>query len=150
MEVLDASLLALTALIVLSPITAAPTKEEKDQAKAELKKLEGSWKVISMTLAGKELDEKEIGDTVTFKNGEYEWEKDPGSGKITSIDPTKKPKEIDYEADGKKTKAIYKLDGDMFTDCFSMIDDDARPKDFKSTEENGLMVIVYKRVKKKD
>lgn len=142
--------LVLVALFVLSPITAAPNQEEKDPAKAELKRLNGSWKVVSITFAGKELDQKEVADTVTFKDGEYEWEKDPSTGKITSIDPAKKPKEIDYvRNDGQKTKAIYKLDGDSFTDCFTL-DGGERPKEFKSTEDNGVMIIVYKRVKRKD
>lgn len=145
------SMLVLIAFIVLSPGNAAPTKEEKDAAKLELSKLNGSWKLTSITFQGKEIDPKEEGDTVTFKDGEFKWEEGFGlPGKITSIDPSKKPKEVDYETnDGAKCKAIYKLDGDTFSDCFILVGGD-RPKEFKSAEDNNVMILVYKRVKKKD
>lgn len=142
---------AFTALVALAPVTAAPIEEDKDAAKAEMTKLNGAWKVTSMILLGKELDSAENGDVVIFKDGDYKWEKGLGlPGKITSIDPTKKPKEIDYEmTDGTKTKAIYKLEGDTFTDCFVLGGGD-RPTEFKSTEDNKVMVITYKKVKIKD
>jgi uncharacterized protein (TIGR03067 family) len=132
---------------------AAPVPKE-DPAKAELDKLNGTWEITSFMRAGEERLE-DIGDKVIrFKNGEFTWgDNDEPSGKVASIDPSKTPKELDYTyegQEGKPQKAIYKLDKDTFTDCFNEKDPATRPKEFKSTEENGLTVVTYKRVKKKD
>jgi uncharacterized protein (TIGR03067 family) len=135
---------------------AAPVPKE-DPAKAELTKLNGTWEVVSYVRAGVEVDPDELEKRVTFKNGEYTWGNgDEPDGKIVTIDPSKKPKEVDYTPnDGpnkdKKQRAIYQLDGDTFTDCFDGENPDAeRPKEFKSTKENGLTLVKYKRVKRKD
>jgi uncharacterized protein (TIGR03067 family) len=99
---------------------------------------------------------------ITFKaNGSYAYQVG-ARGKIEAVDPTKKPKEIDYVQidgdgdvvtgdDGKPAveKAIYKLEGDTFTDCFGAAGEKERPKEFKSAKENGW-TLVYKRVKKID
>jgi uncharacterized protein (TIGR03067 family) len=143
-----------TALLMLSQISAAPVPKE-DPTKAELSKLDGTWQVTSFKMKGIELIDKLPQEQllITFKNGEFSWANEGGaSGKIVVIDPSKTPKEVDYtytegEDKGKTSKAIYKLDGDTFTDCFGPAGS-ARPKEFTSTDENDQMVLVYKRVKK--
>jgi uncharacterized protein (TIGR03067 family) len=92
---------------------------------------------------------------ITFKNGECAWTGVVGpAGKITRIDPTKMPKEVDYvytdgDQKGKIQKAIYKLDGDTFIECLNTNDEETRPKEFKSTWANGQSLVVYERVKAK-
>jgi uncharacterized protein (TIGR03067 family) len=68
--------------------------------------------------------------------------------KIT-IDPSKKPKTIDYDMSegftkGQKQLGIYELDGDTFKACFGKPGAD-RPTDFKPGE--GRTVSVWKREK---
>ena len=89
-------------------------------------------------------------DVITFKNGEYAWGRNAGvHGKIARIDPAKTPREIDYSliaSPSQITRAIYKLDGDTYFDCYGPAGS-ARPKEFSSTAENGYTVMVLKRVK---
>jgi uncharacterized protein (TIGR03067 family) len=145
---------SLLALFVFGAAGAAPVPKE-DPARAELARLNGTWEMVSHVQAGVERPVEGAGITITFKNGEFTWgdASSPG-GRIASIDPSKTPKELDYTygaATDKKQKAIYQLDGDTFVDCFYSGEmDGERPKEFKSTKENGLTVIKYKRLKKKD
>jgi uncharacterized protein (TIGR03067 family) len=69
-----------------------------------------------------------------------------------TIDPTKKPKAIDFEATegearGKKIQAIYELDGDTLKFCLAGSDKD-RPTDFTAKEGSGRTMSVWKRAKK--
>ncbi len=159
-----ARLLALAvAALPLAPRAAAPAPvpaDAKDEAKAELGRLAGTWQVVSYVKDGVELVEGQddpVEILITFKkDGTFEWVKGGGDGgRVEHIDPSKKPKEVDYAfADGdnkdKTQKAIYKLDGDTFTDCFTEPGSKDRPTEFKSTKDNGCSMAVYKRVKKKD
>jgi len=149
-----------TALFVSGSAAPAPVPADKDEAKAELERLAGTWKVVSIKKEGVELiadqdDPPEL--VITFKkDGSFEWAKKGGDpGMISNIDPSKKPKEVDYvfsagDNKGKTQKAIYKLDGDTFSDCFTEVGEKERPTEFKSTKTNGYTVIVYKRMKKVD
>jgi uncharacterized protein (TIGR03067 family) len=70
--------------------------------------------------------------------------------KIT-LDPSKKPKTIDYQmiegfTKGKKQLGIYEMDGDTFKSCFGAAGDE-RPKDFTSQPGDKRTSSVWKREK---
>jgi len=70
--------------------------------------------------------------------------------KIT-LDPSKKPKTIDYQmtdgfTKGKKQLGIYEVDGDTFKSCFGKPDAE-RPTDFTSKPGDGRTLSVWKREK---
>jgi uncharacterized protein (TIGR03067 family) len=70
--------------------------------------------------------------------------------KIT-IDPSKKPKTIDYEmtegfTKGKKQLGIYELDEETFKSCFGRPGTE-RPVDFSSNPGDGRTVSVWRRDK---
>jgi uncharacterized protein (TIGR03067 family) len=70
--------------------------------------------------------------------------------KIT-IDPSKKPKTIDYQmiggfTAGKKQLGIYEVDGDMFKSCFAKPGAE-RPIDFTTKPGDGRTLSVWKRAK---
>ena len=126
-----------------------------DAAKKELAKLDGEWSMVSATRDGQALPEdmvktakrvaKDGEITVTF--GEMVYMK----AKVT-IDPSKKPKTIDYAVTeggnkGKTVLGIYELDGDTVKFCFGGPEKE-RPDDFTSKEGSGRVLSVWKRDKK--
>ena len=149
----------LAALLTGRAGSAPVPADAKDEAKTELARLTGTWELVSFERAGQKMipgddTEKHV---VTFKkDGTFAWADGFGSpGKVAVIDPSKKVKEIDYlftggPDEGETQKAIYKLDGDTFTDCCSLPGVKERPTEFKSTKENKCDLLVYKRVKKID
>jgi uncharacterized protein (TIGR03067 family) len=69
-----------------------------------------------------------------------------------TIEPTKKPKTIDYTmtggpTKGKKQLGIYELAGDKVKFCFAA-PGKARPTDFSTKEGSGRTLSVWKRAKK--
>ena len=68
-----------------------------------------------------------------------------------AIDPSQKPKTIDYEmtegfTKGKKQLGIYELEGDTFKSCFGRPGAE-RPSDFTSKPGDGRTLSVWKREK---
>ncbi len=132
----------------------APPKDEKEAIKKELAKLQGEWSMVSGTADGTAMPEAMLnemkrdckGDETTTTMGGQVYFK----AKIT-IDPSKKPKTIDYQmtegfTKGKKQLGIYELDGDTFKSCFGKAGDD-RPKEFTSKPGDGRTLSVWKRDK---
>lgn len=140
------------ALMVLAVgFLAAGEAPEKDAVKKEWKKLEGTWMVVAYENNGKKADDdgiKALGEA-TIKDGKYTWS--TGGGGIMVIDPTKKPKQVDYsivDSEGivHLYKGIYELDGDTFKDCFAL-PDMGRPTEFKAPEGSNHAMMIHKRVK---
>jgi uncharacterized protein (TIGR03067 family) len=122
-------------------------------AKDDLKKMAGAWKVIVDEADGKSLPKEVVekfDGKLTVEGNKYKayvGDKLEDEGTI-KIDPAKKPKEIDVApAKEKVMKGLYKIDGDTMTVIFSKPGGD-RPKEFKTKEGSGEMLLVYKRIKK--
>jgi uncharacterized protein (TIGR03067 family) len=133
----------------------AEKKEGSDDAKKEMTLLEGEWSMVSGEASGQALpaetaktgkrSAKDGGVAITF--GERVYFK----AKYT-IDPTKKPKAIDYTmtegtTKGKTHLGIYELNGDTVKFCFAAPDKD-RPTEFTSKEGSGWTLSIWKRDKK--
>ena len=128
-------------------------KAADDEAiKKDLAQLQGEWTMVSGSANGEAMPEemrKEMkrlckGDELTVMMGEQVFLK----AKFT-IDPTKKPKTIDYDmtegfSKGKKQLGIYELNGDTFKACFNSPGAE-RPTEFKTGE--GLTLSEWKRKK---
>ncbi|HYV05804.1 MAG TPA: TIGR03067 domain-containing protein [Blastocatellia bacterium] len=136
---------------LLSIVIVAAAKPGQD-ASAEWKKLAGTWRLIdeiddgTRTPAGLAKKDKLTFDLI----GAWKVESDGkivGEGTAT-IDPTKKPKTIDYtitkgEAAGTKFLAIYELDGDVFRHCGIL--NGARPSKFLSEPGSKQILTVFRR-----
>src|SRR6266478_5473059 len=144
-----------TLIIALAAVAISLAWAEENQAvKQDLAKLQGEWTMVSGSADGQPMPDDMLkqmkrvckGDETTTTMGGQMFIK----AKIT-IDPSKKPKTIDYQmtdgfTKGKKQLGIYEVDGDTFKSCFGKPDAE-RPTDFTSKPGDGRTLSVWKREK---
>jgi uncharacterized protein (TIGR03067 family) len=142
-------------LIVLTAVNLSSTwAEENEAVKKDLAQLQGEWSMVSGSADGQPMPEELLkqmkrickGDeTTTTMAGQLYFK-----AKI-SIDPSKKPKTIDYQmidgfTKGKKQLGIYEVDGDSFKACFGAPGAE-RPTDFTVKPGDVRTLSVWKREK---
>lgn len=138
-------------LVSFGPRTAAGDKD--DPIKKDLKLLEGDWAMQSFESNGKPLEADKVKNIkLTIKGDRYLV--DIGDKRIEltfKIDPTKKPKTIDFAmGDDPKavTHGIYDVGADTFKVCRTLEAGQARPSSFATKEGSGTAFAVYKRKSK--
>ncbi len=123
-------------------------------APKDLKRLEGTWVLVSGENDGKKVSADALkksrltfeGDKHTVKEGDTIFK---GTHKL---EPTKTPKAIDITDTegpfkGKTVLGIYVLDGDEFKICYALPGKD-RPEKFSAKAGTGYRLHVWKREKK--
>src|SRR6516225_7422861 len=117
-------------------LLAAADRPGSDDARADLKKLAGTWALVAELSGGQKRDDdylkkikwiiNEDGTWKVLEDGEVKYR-----GKLT-VDPAKKPKTIDStlagDQEGTVVRSIYELKGDSLKHCFAV--DRDRPKAF--------------------
>jgi uncharacterized protein (TIGR03067 family) len=115
------------------------------------------WKYESVTLAGKEAPAGALKKAAfVFKEGKYTSINPDGKEEETGtvkVDPSKKPKTIEFEIasgkdKGKKQLGIYTLEDDTFTVCMGFPGEDQRPTKLESAKGSKTILAVMKREKK--
>jgi uncharacterized protein (TIGR03067 family) len=143
---------AFVLVAVAGPRTAA---DEKEDAKKELEKLQGTWTFDSREEEGKAVPaEKLKGYTLIFKGDKFmvkQGDKVFQAG-TEKLGPTRKPKTVDAKvtegfAKGTVMLGIYEIDGDTLKVCFDP-EGKKRPTEFKTAPGSGTFINVHKRVKK--
>ena len=142
-------------MIPLVGLALAAAEAAENAGKEELKRLQGTWRMVSVEVDGKKIPEEDLkqmavvfrGDAYTVKQGDTEVEK--GTQKV---DPTKKPKTIDAHIlegpdKGKDQLGIYELNGDALKVCFAAPGQE-RPKEFASKPGSKHELGMFKREKK--
>ena len=98
-----------------------------DAAKKDMEKFQGNWQLISMERDGKKTPQEDAKKTtLTIRGNKFVLRKDAviiSEGAMT-LDPTKKPKEIDETITtgpnkGKVFSAIYEIDDEQHKICFA-------------------------------
>jgi uncharacterized protein (TIGR03067 family) len=147
--------------VILVSILVTTMAQEDDAVKKEMKRLQGTWKVTSMVMAGKPLpvdkQPHELvieGDKLSLKEGDKQ-----ATVMSIKIDPTQKPKAMDLlitrGAERVSWKCIYALEGDILKIAMPLTikkgdktplprDPNTRPESFDS-DRWPLGVITAKR-----
>jgi uncharacterized protein (TIGR03067 family) len=128
--------------------------EPAQDAKQELDKLQGEWTLVSTEVGGKmRPDTVNAVSKLTISGNQWvvTYRDFASNARATiAIDPSKHPKTIDLTfrgSEGLPARGIYKLEGDTLTVCYNATVGGERPKEFKSTQEMGVL-DVFKRAKK--
>jgi uncharacterized protein (TIGR03067 family) len=139
-------------LFVLALLATAEGKDDK----AELKKFEGTWQLVSEVMDGKDQPADYVKRIRWIFDDKGHWKVEDGGKVIFTGDmktyPDRDPKAADStltnEGDqkGKIVRAIYQLDGDMLKQCWVV--EGERPRAFDPKPGPGINYSVYKRVKK--
>lgn len=129
--------------------------ETKEEAiKKDRERYAGKWQAVSLEIDGtkhSDADTKSI-TVINYTDGNwilYIGDEEAGRGS-SQIDPTKKPKTIDFVSDafrdlGMGNLGIYEIDGDTRKVCFGFGQSGRdRPADFSA--KKGSIVAVFKRV----
>ena len=127
---------------ILLPVAVGARAAESEAVKSEMTKLQGHWIMVSGSVDGQPIPEetrKQIkrvykDDELTVMMGEELFFK----AKVT-IDPSKKPRTIDYQMKegnnaGKTQLGIYEFEGDKLRSCFAAPGAE-RPTEFKPGEK---------------
>ncbi|MFO0852721.1 MAG: TIGR03067 domain-containing protein [Gemmataceae bacterium] len=139
-----------------SPDPPADKAAAKDAVAAEMAKLQGRWRVVSIRANGREALAEELdgmtwtvaGDVITAQDKQGER-----SEKVRfTVDPTKAPKWFDgskltgpESERGKRTLGIYAVERDRWRLCFVEPDEmtaGLRPSEFANTKSGGVIELV--------
>jgi uncharacterized protein (TIGR03067 family) len=129
-------------------------------ARKDQEKLQGAWKAIKIVVSGTEVPGdvlkgimvtiKDTQITTVFQGGDKDMNQNAGF----TLDPSKKPKQIDLVAadgpeKGKKLEGIYEIDGDIFRMAIAPpVGGGKRPENFSSGEGSTAIVMTFQRDKK--
>lgn len=147
-------------LVVVAALfaTIASAGDAKDDAiKKDRKQIEGTWRVVALEVDG-EKEKAEEAKKLTVVNGsDGTWSlfaegKEISKGTST-IDPTKKPKTIDFtltDGEGKDNQylGIYELGEKTRKLCFAPLGK-GRPTEFSSTPGSERFLVTFEREKAK-
>jgi uncharacterized protein (TIGR03067 family) len=146
---------AMRLLLILTVGLLLAADANDDDAKKDLEKFQGNWTLISAERDGKKTPQEEAKKLkLTIQGNKFVLQKDSVviSEGTFSLDPAKKPKEIDETITvgpnkGKVFLAIYEIDDQHHKICFAAAGKE-RPTAFSSKPGSGYLLQVWKRDRK--
>ena len=149
---LIAPLFCLSCLLFASGLFAAGN-EEPD--KADLKNLQGLWKVILAESKGERVPFGDIQELLVVIEGSRGLVREDGKTQDVfrfEIDAAKKPKHINFiytegQKKGRTDRGIYLLERDALRFCIEQDKEKARPGKFDTQAGTDLFLIVLQRIK---
>ena len=134
-----------------------PEKDNKDEAiKKDRKFIEGTWRVVAYIIDGNKEQQDAAGQFTVVNGSDGTWSLRAGGNEIckgtSTIDPTKKPKTIDFtrtddEGKGKQYLGIYEYGENSRKLCATPGKE--RPTDFSSKPGSKHDLVTFERVKAK-
>ena len=125
--------------------TEAEAVIEVDKSHPDFKNILGTWVIVSSERFG-EPNETAVGNRYTFREDKLSaWLQEFGDFNVDyTIDPTKDPKNFDFELGSEPSihRGIYQLDGDTLRLCFLTRN---RPTSFKTKEGDPWVSHVLER-----
>ncbi len=138
--------------------TIASADDAKDEAtKKDRKHIEGTWKVAALEVDGNKAMDEDAKKLTVVNGSDGTWSLVSEGKEIckgtSTIDPTKKPKTIDFtvtEGDGKGNQylGIYELGENTRKLCFAPAGK-GRPTEFSTTAGSELILVTFEREKAK-
>jgi uncharacterized protein (TIGR03067 family) len=134
-------------MIVAVGLLLAADNAQEEAAKKDLKKLQGTWNLVSAMQDGKALAADKVQrTTIVIKGHEFHF---PGLAEYATakegtfkLDATKKPKRMDSTStQGEVMLGIYELEGDLYKVCFAPAGK-KRPTDFVSKSGSKYILQV--------
>jgi uncharacterized protein (TIGR03067 family) len=133
-------------------------EEEKGDSAAELKKLEGNWKLVREEFKGNLRPGLDFAKPGLFiEETKIVWTsegKEAGQKGDLTVDGSTNPKSLDVEITqggliGKKLLGIYEIKGNKLTICWSEAGGEKRPKKFvtKTAIGSGVTLQTYEKIK---
>ena len=143
-------------LIISTMVAMASSSNDKDEAiKKDRKLYEGTWRAVKLEVEGNKTGEEDARKISVVNGDDGTWTlfaegKQIAKGTST-IDPTAKPKTIDFlvtEGDSKDMTSlgIYEIDEKTRKLCFAAVGK-PRPKEFSSDSDNRNILVTFEREK---
>lgn len=147
-------LLAMCTLIATSLGSAANADDPLAQAiAADRAKIHGAWRISSLVISGDEADQSAARKLVVVNGDDGTWTL-LAEGKhvvrgTSEIDPTKRPKTLDFtptegDSKGQLFLGIYELGETHRRMCFAPAGKE-RPQEFSSPRGSGLILLTFDR-----
>jgi uncharacterized protein (TIGR03067 family) len=149
-------------LVVEALLTAMTTiawaDNSKDQAiTKDRKQIEGTWRVVALEVDGNKAMEEDAKKLMVVNGSDGAWSLRSEGNEISkgtsTIDPTKKPKTIDFTltqgaGKGHQYVGIYELGENTRRLCFAPVEKE-RPIEFSSTPGSQHILVTFERQKAK-
>jgi uncharacterized protein (TIGR03067 family) len=136
-------------MIVAAGLLVAASPQQKDDAKKDTDKVQGTWVLQSIQVGG-ETSPNGKGNKMVVTGEKFAVSGDMGDMKGTiKLDPAKNPKEVEMNfMEGGltgKSLGVYSIDGDELKLSMAAPDSGERPKELSSKAGSTHFFIIFKR-----
>lgn len=150
-------ILAVGALLTAIAAIASAADAKDEAIKKDRKQIEGTWRIVALVVNGNQAMEEDAKKLTVVNGSGGTWSLHSEGNEVTkgtsTIDPTKKPKTIDFtptegESKGKLHLGIYELGEKTRKMCFASPGKE-RPTEFASAAGSEHILVTFEREKAK-